>query len=68
MSERITLSEIAKHLNVSTVTVSKALRGKKGVSSTLAKAIQDAANEKGVSVNQFINDAIDTAIGTNSDT
>lgn len=47
MSERITLSEIAKHLNVSTVTVSKALRGKKGVSSTLAKAIQDAANELG---------------------
>lgn len=30
-------------------------------------AIQDAANEKGVSVNQFINDAIDQAMEQNSE-
>ena len=35
-------------------------KGKKAV-------IQDAANEQGVSVNQFINDAIDAAIGTDTD-
>ena len=30
-------------------------------------AIQDAANEKGISVNQFINDAIDQAMEQNSE-
>ncbi len=47
MAKIITLSDIGKKLNVSTVTVSKALSGKKGVSESLRAEIIEAAEEMG---------------------
>ena len=47
MAKAVTMSEIAKELNVSVVTVSKALSGQKGVSEGLRMKILDAAEEKG---------------------
>ncbi len=47
MGKSVKLSDIAKQLNVSTVTVSKALAGKSGVSLELRDKIKDLANEMG---------------------
>ncbi len=44
---RVTMKDVAKELNVSVVTVSKALAGKEGVSQSLRKRIVDVAKEKG---------------------
>lgn len=47
MSKRITLSDIAKELNVSNVTVSKALSGQKGVSEETRQKIKELADKLG---------------------
>jgi len=47
MAKIVTLSDIGKKLNVSTVTVSKALSGKKGVSESLRAEIVEMAEEMG---------------------
>ena len=47
MSKAVRLSDIAKKLNVSTVTVSKALAGQKGVSDELRQRINRLADELG---------------------
>lgn len=47
MAKIITLADIAKKMNVSTVTVSKALSGKKGVSEALRAEIVEMAEEMG---------------------
>lgn len=47
MGKSVKLSDIAKQLNVSTVTVSKALAGKSGVSLELRDKIKELANELG---------------------
>ncbi|NLO38222.1 MAG: LacI family transcriptional regulator [Ruminiclostridium sp.] len=51
MAKKITLADIAKHLNVSTVTVSKALSGQKGVSEEKRKRIKNLADELGYKCN-----------------
>ncbi len=45
MQNNITLSDIAEKLGVSSVTVSKALSGKKGVSDELREKIESLADE-----------------------
>lgn len=45
--KKVRLSDIAKKLNISTVTVSKALANKDGVGDDLRKQIKDLANEMG---------------------
>ncbi len=47
MAKEIKMSDIAKELGVSTVTVSKALSGQKGVSEGMRQKIKDLAKEKG---------------------
>ncbi|WP_049945144.1 LacI family DNA-binding transcriptional regulator [Butyrivibrio sp. AC2005] len=47
MQNNITLSDIAEKLGVSSVTVSKALSGKKGVSNELREKIESLADEMG---------------------
>ncbi|MGN0242059.1 MAG: LacI family DNA-binding transcriptional regulator [Candidatus Weimeria sp.] len=47
MSKHVRLSDIAERVGVSTVTVSKALSGQKGVSETVRQEIQDMAQEMG---------------------
>ncbi|AGC67488.1 HTH-type transcriptional repressor PurR [Thermoclostridium stercorarium subsp. stercorarium DSM 8532] len=47
MAKRVTLSDIAKVLNVSNVTVSKALSGQKGVSEELREKIRRLADQMG---------------------
>lgn len=47
MSKSVTLEDIAKRLGVSTVTVSNALGGKKGVSSKMREKIMQTADEMG---------------------
>lgn len=47
MSKKTTMSDIAKELGVSTVTVSKALSGQKGVSEELRQKIMEIARERG---------------------
>ena len=47
MSKQVTLSDIAERVGVSTVTVSKALSGQKGVSESVRKEITDLAEEMG---------------------
>ena len=47
MAKAVTLSDIGKKLNVSTVTVSKALSGQKGVSDELRTEIVRLADEMG---------------------
>lgn len=47
MSKKITMSDIAKELGISTVTVSKALSGQKGVGEQMRQKIIDIANERG---------------------
>lgn len=47
MAKAVRLSDIAKRLNVSTVTVSKALSGQKGVSDEMAEKIIALADEMG---------------------
>ncbi|MCR5733390.1 MAG: LacI family DNA-binding transcriptional regulator [Lachnospiraceae bacterium] len=47
MPKKITMSDIAEELGISTVTVSKALSGQKGVSEEMRKRIMDIAEEKG---------------------
>jgi DNA-binding LacI/PurR family transcriptional regulator len=47
MQNNITLSDIAEKLGVSSVTVSKALSGKKGVSNELREKIENLADEMG---------------------
>ena len=50
-SKHITLSDIAKKLNVSTVTISKALRGHPDISLKTTKLVKAAAEELGYSPN-----------------
>ena len=53
MSKAVKLADIANKLGVSTVTVSKALSGQKGVSEALRRTIKDTAEEMGyVSISQ----------------
>jgi DNA-binding LacI/PurR family transcriptional regulator len=47
MSKKITMSDIAKELGISTVTVSKALSGQKGVGEQMRQRIIEIANERG---------------------
>ena len=47
MAKTVRLMDIAKKLNVSAVTVSKALSGQKGVSEELRQKIVSLANEMG---------------------
>ena len=47
MVKTVKLADIAAELNVSVVTVSKALSGQKGVSEELRKKIKDLADELG---------------------
>ena len=47
MVKAVKLADIAAELNVSIVTVSKALSGQKGVSEELRKKIRDLADEMG---------------------
>ncbi|MDP4176989.1 MAG: LacI family DNA-binding transcriptional regulator [Bacillota bacterium] len=51
MGKTITMGDIAKKLNVSTVTVSKALRDKEGVSEEIRTKIKEAANSMGYRYN-----------------
>lgn len=51
MNRNITMKDIADELNVSTVTVSKALSGKRGVSEELRKKIKIIADDKGYRIN-----------------
>ena len=48
--KKVRLSDIAERLNVSTVTVSKALENKEGVGDDLRKQIKEIAEEMGYSV------------------
>lgn len=47
MPKKITMSDIAKELGISTVTVSKALSGQKGVGEELRQKIMEIAKERG---------------------
>ena len=47
MVKAVKLADIAEKLNVSVVTVSKALSGQKGVSEELREKIKDLADEMG---------------------
>lgn len=47
MAKAVKLADIAERLSVSTVTVSKALSGQKGVSEEMRKKIKDLAEELG---------------------
>ena len=47
MSKAVRLADIAEKLNVSTVTVSKALSGQKGVSDEMREKIKELARELG---------------------
>ena len=47
MSKKVTMSDIAAELGISTVTVSKALSGQKGVSEEMRRRIMDIAEERG---------------------
>ena len=47
MVKAVKLADIAQRLNVSVVTVSKALSGQKGVSEELRTKIKDLADEMG---------------------
>jgi len=47
MAKKVTLSDIAKRLNVSNVTVSKALSGQKGVSDEMREKIKNLADQLG---------------------
>ncbi|MDP4146716.1 MAG: substrate-binding domain-containing protein [Bacillota bacterium] len=51
MGKAVTMSDIAKKLNVSTVTVSKALADKEGVSDEIRAKIKQVANEMGYRYN-----------------
>lgn len=51
MKKRITMTDIANQLNISTVTVSKALGNKEGVSENLRKKIIELAEEMGYDYN-----------------
>ena len=47
MSKKVTMSDIAEELGISTVTVSKALSGQKGVSEEMRQRIMQIAEERG---------------------
>ena len=47
MAKAVKLADIAEQLGVSTVTVSKALSGQKGVSEAMREKIKDLAEEMG---------------------
>jgi LacI family transcriptional regulator len=53
MKRRVKMSDIAEELKISTVTVSKALSGKEGVSQDLRKLIKEKANEIGYIYNNL---------------
>lgn len=55
MAKRVRLSDIAKELNVSTVTVSKALSGQKGVSEETRQRIKELADKLGYKQPSAIN-------------
>ena len=64
--KKVRLSDIAERLNVSTVTISKALANKEGVSDDLRKQIKDIAEEMGYKVKKStpgVNGAITGNIG-----
>ncbi len=48
--KKVTLSDIAERLNISVVTVSKALSNKEGVGDDLRKQIKDLATEMGYKI------------------
>ena len=50
MGKSVTMSNIAERLGISTVAVSKALSGQKGVSSTLREQVKKTADEMGYKV------------------
>ena len=51
MSKSVTMSDIAERLGISTVAVSKALSGQKGVSAELREQVKKTASEMGYKVN-----------------
>ncbi len=51
MSEKVSMSDLAKALGISKVSVSKALSDKEGVSEELRQKIKDLASEKGYRIN-----------------
>lgn len=51
MKKKVTMKDIAKKLNISSVTVSKALNDKDGVSDELKKKIKELADEMGYRIN-----------------
>ena len=53
--KKVRLSDIAEKLNISTVTVSKALANKDGVGDDLRKQIKDMAEEMGYKVTEVAN-------------
>lgn len=64
MDKNIKLKDIAEKLNISIVTVSNALSGKKGVSDTLRNKISETAESMGYKSTKLINEEnMDTKIG-----
>ncbi|MBB2184070.1 LacI family DNA-binding transcriptional regulator [Lachnospiraceae bacterium MD1] len=55
MKKKVTMKDVAKELGVSTVTVSKALANKEGVSDSVREMIKQKANEMGYHCNQYGN-------------
>ena len=53
MKNGVTMKDIARELNVSVVTVSKALGGKEGVSEELKKKIVECAGKMGYRLNSL---------------
>jgi LacI family transcriptional regulator len=53
MKNQIKMRDIARHLNISTVTVSRALRGVEGVGSALAREIREKAEKLGYQYNSL---------------
>ncbi len=63
MSKKITMADIAAELGISTVTVSKALSGQKGVGEEMRRRIIDLANEWGYQKNPAPQDGENYKIG-----
>lgn len=63
--KKVRLSDIAERLNISTVTVSKALANKDGVGDDLRKQIKDLADEMGYKFKKTANQSINSNITGN---
>ncbi len=66
MTKNVTMSDIAKELGVSTVTVSKALSDKEGVSEQVRETIKEKAKEMGYRYNsmaKFMKDGVSGNVG-----